>query len=182
MTGVPRLAPRLQLGQFYGRRRLVVRVIAGMTSRCSPVTQEALGPPLGAQVECLHLPLDQQKSAAHQTGISGDDFGNWTKILGGLLIMPSIFRPSTTSGVHSAPWVAENRGRVASPGRRQVQHSLWKDHGLLPVDLFGPLPHDRAPHSQAGGCAKPPGSPRPPSTQTKRRKKARKDLALFAVS
>ena len=65
--------------------------------------------------------------------------------------MPSIFRPSTTFGVHSAPWVLENRGLVASPGRRQVQHSLWKDQELLQVDLFEPLPHDRAPHSQAGG-------------------------------
>ena len=116
LTGVPRLAPRLQLGQFYGRRRLVVRVIAGMTSRCSPVTQEALGPPLGAQVECLHLPLDQQKSAAHKTGIFGDDFGNWTKILGGLLILSSNFRPSTSFAVHSSPWGTENRGLVASPG------------------------------------------------------------------
>ena len=79
-------------------------MIAGMISRCSPVTQDALGPPLEAQVQCLHLPLDQQKSTGHQAGISGDDFRNWTNILGGLLIMPSKFRSSTSLGVHSGPW------------------------------------------------------------------------------
>ena len=37
------------------------------------------------------------------------------------------------------------------------------------MDLFEPLPHDRAPHSRAYGWQQPPASPRLPSTETKRR-------------
>ena len=129
---MPRLAPRLQLGQLYGYSRRVVRVIAGMISRCSPVTQDALGPPLEAQVQCLHLPLDQQKSTGHQAGISGDDFRNWTNILGGLLIMPSKFRSSTSLGVHSGPWVAEERGLVASPGSTGAAVITLEQPGAAP--------------------------------------------------
>ena len=46
--------------------------------------------------------------------------------------MPSKFRSSTSLGVHSGPWVAEERGLVASPGSTGAAVITLEQPGAAP--------------------------------------------------